>query len=290
MMTRILAPLTLVLVMFASPLLAQTINLRPNWKEGETVAFNMKTSSTLNMRANQVGLDTKQVTKQDIGMTLRVLQVRPEGGAEVELTFDHVAVEIEQVAGTAKYDSRNPDPTSPLSMPLSPLLTMKLKLTFDSDGRLTMIRGNDAAQSGVGGQILLSIAGTETIGRRVGFLTSPRRGVSTAKVGDSWTTDDTLSGDAFGEMKMVMTHTVKSFNDPMADIDIEGTLEIVSDQSSNPLTIEKADIDGAYDWDSELGMLKHLETTQDLLITGAVRGTDATVTTKQVTVINRVND
>lgn len=275
------------------PALAQpgrAVDLRPRWTKGSDSALVMKIDSK-NTVSSPIGLgESDQHITQEITLREHVLEVDPEKGAVVELTYERVKVKFDANVGAFDFDSddpegkNNPKPTRPPNKDgldfiddvaksqmvpyLKKIAGTKLKVTFDGDGKITAVDGGSGLM--VPG-MMGPVGGLSPTPKGLDALFGPISSVTTGdagrvKVGDTWTSADQLDLQPMGGLKMVTKHTLKKVTGDLADIAFVGSVEPASVAPSAPFKITSAAYDGTYSWNAKLGRLQGLTARQETSI------------------------
>lgn len=286
------------------------IDLRPKFKLGDQIRYTMNIDTSSDVKSPSLPeLDQKQVMRQEIGLLIRVVEAGDEG-ATIELVYERVKVAIESDAITAEYDSGAPGkstrpssrqpakkPASPPSQdPLSPgglgdmddadilAATMQgivgsvMTIKLDSAGNIVNVSG---------GGSLTPPGGVGAIGGQGGgswLVASPGQS-GFANLGETWSTTSTLGGTPLGDFKMITNYTLRSASGGRANIAISGGIE--SNASMSPggggggggAQIKDARYSGSYVWDTQLGQLREMQTTQSATVDGSGMGVPMTMRT-----------
>jgi|GEM_PF-4126330 len=235
------------------------IDLRPQFTQGQTLRYEIQ-QQTKNVNTG-AGFTVGQTTGQTIRLRLDVVSVGEEQ-TKADLTYERLAIEIKPTEGSmggrsGSFDSDKPaDPSNPLDSALRPLLKTSLHLTLDGDGNITEI----ASDGNPGTGIAAAMGGKEAVQFLVGRIVSPRHGSGRASVGQSWTNQDSLPLAPFGSLEMTTTHTLAGFDAPAAHVNLTSKVRFKSsgNGATGQMNLKKANITGAYEWDTETGSLQTL--------------------------------
>ena len=170
----------------------------------------------------------------------------------------------------------------------------KLTLKVDAGGNITSVTGGESLGGGMGG-----LGGVPGLGGGMGgpgmqqglaWLVSGPGQRGKAYVGESWTNDDTLSNTPVGSFKMTTKHTLRSFSHGLANLAFTGRIEMLSEGGgAGPLgfQVKNSRYDGTYQWDTDAGALKEMQTDMSVEMDGQAMGTpmnmksDTTFTVKR---------
>jgi hypothetical protein len=288
-MIRPLAGLAAVLLA-SSIVLAQpgrTVDLRPKWTKGAESTLVM-TIDSKNTVTSPMGLgESDQNVKQEITLREKVVEVDPERGAVVELTYERVKVKFDADAGSFEFDSADPqgkNSTAPKPRPqgdgmdfiddiaknamvphLQKIAGTKLKVTFDGDGKIISVDGGqNLAVPGLTGPVGGLAPTPKGLDGLFGPISSFTKGdPARVKQGESWTHNDQLELQPFGGLKMTTRHTVKKITGDNAEIAVIGNVEPASIAPGAPFRRTSATYDGSYQWDGRAGRLREMTLRQE---------------------------
>lgn len=126
---------------------AATVNLAPKFRPGETTTFEHEQRVIQSLEVQFVGAETLigDVTRR---FTMRVLEVRPDGGARVEMRLTRLAVHVEPPrVAVWDFDSNRPDsenPSDARARLLRRMLEIPILLSLDRTGAVESLGGDEA--------------------------------------------------------------------------------------------------------------------------------------------------
>jgi len=239
---------------------------------------------------------------------MRTMQVDESGVATVEVSYERVKLSIDSDDFKGSYDTAQPptttpSPTSPatrspatpttpsrpatppkqnhderenaetLALVVRPMLDSKLILKIDAAGNIL------SASGGTEMSPILSpgLEGMKGLGSRsgaglLGPIFTAKKSSGRARIGESWTNEDTLDASALGSMKMRTTHTLRSAGGGVANIDVVGLIDKTSESVSGPVQIKDTTFAGRYKWDTARGQLDSMDINQSVGIDLSVEG------------------
>lgn len=243
---------------------AGKISLRPRLKVNDEHRFKM----VLNIDGKQTGMgaEQKQMSKQEIGLVLRVKQAG-ETGSTLELVYESIKFVMESGDVKMEFDSASPaksDEMNPVAPMLRPIVGTTLTLQMDKNGNITSVKGGESLAGTPAADIAGQFTGDDVIKNLFGPIFSAKTDDGEAAIGETWTSDDTIESP-MGNMKIKMIKTLKSVSGGVAKIDLNGSVTL--DASANgPVSIKDSSIKGNVDWDTESGMLTGMQTQQKLIV------------------------
>lgn len=218
--------------------------------------------------------------KQEMVLVLRVKDADPLKGAEVDLTYESLKMSVTSPEFSGEYDSTKPKPPparrpagggdgialpsdfdDPLAMIGQMIVGQTLTLKVDADGKITSISGGQGIAGALGGGV--SGGAPKDL---FGSIFTPKAGKPTAEVGESWENVDVIDTGVLGKFKMTMRHTLRSAAGREAAIDLKGRIEPESVGGAGGTQVQDSTITGQYIWDTARGMIKRMETKQEVTI------------------------
>lgn len=292
----------------------------PGQTPGQSPGTKPKTPGGPSTPAQKPAADTStQVTEQEITLSEKVIDFKPEVGATVQLVYQRVKVKIKtEELGDFEYDSdaaKTPAPggnpgttpggksppgtpgkTPPGQLPppkkdpldaiieqavmpdYSGVVGTVLTLKVDPNGNITSVTGGEnLAKGGLMGAMGSLPANADSFKGLFGPIRpdaanstgKPSSKPGFAKVGDKWSTSDTVSVGPMGDMRLTTEHTVKSVKGTEAEIGVVGKAQSASlgNPGSTPgaapgghpsVTIPTSNYRGTYMWDSRRGQLRSM--------------------------------
>ncbi len=282
------------LIAFASaaPALAQEVDLRPRFKTGAETRFAMAITGANEFKAEAMpggGQSTK--IDQEIDFTLKVKEVTDDGIATVDLTYDRMVMNVSGMFDLS-FDSSKPtdeDAGNMLASALRPLIGSSLTMTIDRDGNITKVEGFDSLKLNPSAQQMAgTLATADGVKSTFGQVFSTRKSDGRANVGDTWTNVDSFSAGQMGTVKTSVKHTLKSHSGGMAKVDLVGDLAIEGGMMPE-LKLTTSEVTGNYIWDTEVGMLKSIETKQTSTMQGNAGSGDMTINNTSTMKLERKN-
>jgi hypothetical protein len=152
----------------------------------------------------------------------------------------------------------------------------------DRNGGITSVSGGDGLGGAMGGLGLPGGGGlvpspSQMANWLVAGIGGPgNRGF--ARVGESWTNSDSLSGTPVGAFAMKTTHTLKSAGGGAANLAFVGHIEPPSEGGQPDASagqVKSAAYSGAYVWDTGAGALRDMTSTMSVTLDGGVMGAKA---------------
>jgi hypothetical protein len=284
------------------------VDLRPKFRKGEDARFKLEMTSTNRTKtggastpaaptpskptpgrrgpqkppAPVTGDDaapsqTENVMKQEIGLRLHVTEAQPEGGAVVELVYESLKLSVQSDGVLSDFDSTKPpsknNADDPIAAMLKPMVGSVIKLKVDKDGNITDVSGgNGLVPSALLGDLGGGSGGGDAKSM-FGSLFSIKKGNGRARIGEKWTDVDVMESSPIGNFKMTTENTLKSAAGGKATVDFTGTMAPDSEGGAGNqglVQVKEAKYDGRYVWDTERGMLDHMDSHQNVVMDAKV--------------------
>lgn len=297
---------SVVTISAATPALGQEVDLRPKFEQGQVVRYKLEQNSTSKTSADRDKTkNTSSQMDQSIWIAMRTMQVDEKGVATVEVSYERVSLSIDSDEFKGAYDTavppaattpstpspstkspttkppatppaRNPDDrenAEMLAQVVRPMLDSKMTLKIDAAGNIISATGgaglSPSSLAGLDG--LKSLPSSSNAGL-LGPIFTAKKSSGRARIGESWTSDDTLDASVLGSMKMRTTHTLRSASGGMANVDIAGLIDKSSEGKSGPLQIKDSTFAGRYRWDTAKGQLESMDINQSIAMEIAIEG------------------
>lgn len=172
--------------------------------------------------------------------------------------------------------TRNPDDrenAEMLALAVRPMLDSKMTLKIDAAGNIISATGGAglSPSSLVGLDGLKSLPSNSNAGL-LGPIFTAKKSSGRARIGESWTSDDTLDASVLGSVKMRTTHTLRSAAAGIASVDLAGMIDKSSEGKSGPLQIKDSTFAGRYKWDTAKGQLESMDINQSIAMEIAIEG------------------
>jgi hypothetical protein len=168
---------------------------------------------------------------------------------------------------------------------VGPMVGTTITVKTDKAGAITSVSGGETLGGNLGG--LGSLAGAGLVpnpSQLANWLVSGLGGPGNqgyARVGETWTDNDALSGTPVGAFRMTTKHTLKSAAGGSANVTFVGHIEPASEASqpggagSSAGQVQKAAYNGSYVWDTRGGSLAEMNTAMSVTLDGGVMGAKA---------------
>lgn len=250
---------------------ARVIDLRPRFKLGQEIRFDIalsdrevtkpgeKPASKAPASAPKAAPKAATFT-EEVGLRLKVSRIDPDGSCTLDTTIESFKMRGNGPVGEIDFDStRAPKPGDPFEEVFRSITKVALKVQVDRDGEVRSItpQGDGAGASALG----QAFTGGDMFRSLVGPISSPRRGATSASVGETWTEESSMGGSA-GSWTLEVTKTLRSVQGSRATIDMKGRAKL-DPASIGAAPGANAQSDTVYEgqaiWDAELGMLERFE-------------------------------
>lgn len=279
--------------------LGQEVDLRPKFVPGQVERYTLEQNSSAKTTSNRDKTkNTTSQTDQTIWVALRTMRVDEAGVATVEVSCERIKLAIHSDDFKGSYDSDQatnapaPSPGTParpatptkhgpderdnaemLAAIVRPMLGSRLTLKIDAAGNILSATGGAelSPSSLIGVEGLKSLPSRSGAGL-LGPIFTAKKSSGRARIGESWTSDDTIDASALGPMKMRTTHTLRSVSGGVANVDVSGRIDKASEGSSGPVQIKDSSFAGRYRWDTARGVLESLDINQSVGMEVSIEG------------------
>ena len=284
---RHLIPAAALLFTVASPLSAQTVEIKPRWQVGK------KISQTMHMDQGSTIAIGEQKMEQKVGMTMdSTMTVRAhENGKHkrVTLKYERVAMDMNMAGQEMKYDSAKADDAAadPLGMgkALGVFVGKEIKFVLDEKDEVLDVENLDAMMKEMAaanpmaamlGQMFNKDA-MKNMMRQSSLYGSPGKPV---KAGDAWPYVFSMAMAPLGKVSMTGNYTMKGQSDhggvKCAELALTGKLAIEAapaDASADPgaaslqalgLSASGGTLSGTVWFDPALGISRDAQMTQEI--------------------------
>jgi hypothetical protein len=252
--------------------------------------------------------ESKSTTTQDFVLVFRPKSVAENGEATVDVVFESIKMKVESDWMTDEFDSTKPpkpaskqpaDPlsefagTPPLEQALRPLVGETITLTVDSSGNVTKVEGGEKIAA-LFGQAGGGLPGSPNSGGGAkslfGSIFTIDKTRPTARVGDTWTTRDTIDLSLTGPLEMSTTYSVMSARGGRATVGIKGSMQNATAAwtPGAPFKINAMTHEGSFVWNTEDGFVESMASTQKLDAELKLGGAAGKASSVQKTTVTRV--
>jgi hypothetical protein len=163
-----------------------------------------------------------------------------------------------------------------LGLIVGPMVGTTITVKTDSSGSITSVTGGESlggSMGGMGGSMM------PNPGAMANWLVAGLGGPGNkgfARVGETWTNTDGLSGTPVGAFKMTTRHTLKSASGGLASVSFSGGIE-PSTEGTQPGgggigQVQSASYAGTYGWDTSSGSLRDMATDMRVTLDGGLMG------------------
>ncbi len=281
---RHIVPAATLIFASASPLCAQTVEIKPRWQVGKKFFQTMQMDQASTMSFGEQKMEQKVGTTMDTTMTVRA----HENGKDkrVAVKYERIAMSMNMAGQEMKYDSATPadaasDPLG-IGKSFGAFLGKEIKMVVDEKDEVVEVENLDAMMkelaasnpmAGALGQMFNKDA-MKNMMRQGTLYASPGKPV---KAGDSWPFQFAMPLPAVGNVDLDGTYTLKSIGDhagvKCAEIAVMGKLGMnVGDAKADPanplsqmgLKVDGGKVAGTLWFDPALGICRDVKMTQEM--------------------------
>ncbi len=199
-------------------------------------------------------------------------------------------------SGDPLKDLGDLDMSGTLALIVGPMVGTTITVKTDRAGAITSVSGGETLGGSFGGLGGLGGALVPSPTAVANWLVSGLGGPGNkgfARVGETWTNTDALSGTPVGAFSMKTTHTLKSATGGSANVSFIGAIEPFS-QGAAPGgggasigQVQSASYNGSYVWDTRSGALAEMGTDMRVVLDAAAAGTKARMTSQTQVKVRR---
>lgn len=284
------------------------VALTPRFIKGSTTRYALQiVTDQKNTCPQEPDLGGTQKLDQGFDLALKVVESSEERSV-IELSVERVRLGMSNDSAAATVDSGPPaKPGAPAPTPAKPkaqtpddreleellqaqaarMIGEKMTITTDSAGKITKVSGGSlgldpvallggGGDAGGGGGAAPSTPGAaEGGGGALQWLISGASGQpSHARVGQTWTNQDSLGQTPLGDFRMTTKYAVQSVRAGKAEIRFTGAIGGPEEarSPSQAVQIKRSNYSGAYAWDGRAGQLSRMSATMETEIEANLSG------------------
>ena len=284
---RHLIPVAALLFTAASPVSAQTVEIKPRWQVGKKISQSTQMDQTSTMAFGDQKMEQKIGVTMDTSMSIRAHENGK--GKRATVRYDRIAMDMNMMGQAMKYDSAKAGDASadPLGLgkSLGIVVGKEIKIVLDEKDEVVDVENLDAMlkdmaaanpMAGMLGQIFSKDA-MKNLVRQGTLYGAPGKPV---KAGDSWPFTLSMPMPPLGKVSMDGTYTMKGQGDrggaKCAELAMVGKLAIETaaagasaDAGANPLaalgvTASGGTMTGTLWFDPALGICREALLNQDI--------------------------
>ncbi len=293
------------------------VDLRPKFVEGREARYTMRSTSKSTSEPVKKGRDAKPSTKneleQEIGLLVRTTKVNEDGSAELQVVYESLKIKGRGEGYELDFDSTKSKKPSDGSLEdqivdgvidslLRGIVGTTLDLNVDASGTITSVTGGGAlgalanspfeSDADLSGLLNQAPGGGQNNGLDWIIGSSSSGDAAHRRVGEQWANHDKLAGGGtpIGSFDMLTTHTLKRVRGRTAEVAFVSVLESAASRGNAGAKsgqLDKARADGTYRWDTELGELDEMTSTQTSTITVGEGEEAARLTSEQKVRVER---
>jgi hypothetical protein len=265
---------------------SEKVDLKPKFKAGQKAMYRFE--QTTNVVQNVPGMSEgmKQDMVQNFDAEMRVKEIAEDGTATLEIEYKTMKLGMTSPMGSMEYDSAKPgadDAGNPIAGAIKPLIGMIVTAKVDKAGQVKETSADTSKLVGPAAQMAKQMLAPEQIKSMFGRIIALKEGPTEVAVGDTWTTVDSMTQGGL-KMKISMDKKLEKVEGAAATISMKGTMTSEKDakdpQSAMAPDVTDAKIDGSAVWDTELGAVKTIESTQTLKLKSQMGDQDVKTVSK----------
>lgn len=262
------------------------VDLKPKFKAGQksTYRFEQTTNVVQNVPGMSEGM--KQDLVQNFDAEMRVKEIAEDGTATIEIEYKSMKLAISSPMGTMEFDSAKPgadDGANPIAGAVKPLIGMVVTAKVDKSGQVKETSADTSKLAGPAAQMAKQMVSADQVKSMFGRIIALKEGPTEVAVGEKWTTVDAISQGGM-KMKVSMDKTLEKLEGASATISMKGTMTAEKDekdpQAAMSPELSNAKIDGSAVWDTEVGAVKSIESTQTLTVKSDMGSQDVKTVSK----------
>ena len=245
------AALLLTAIAVAAPALAQTVELRYKWKQGDVISYRTVVRTTSSSTGGPRGPETfEQTLSQTVKLTVAAVDV--DGTATLRQSIEAVSMDVATPAGKIAYDSTKPVPADDprvqsMARTLGAMVGEAISVTMTTTGAVRRIDGGarvaeklignlprDPMSGGLAQNIKAMLS--EDALRSSLEQSFARLPAQPVKAGDTWTSEQSVGADATGKIVGKSTFTLKA---------VEGTGDAAAARIAVSLALHQENVPSA---------------------------------------------
>jgi hypothetical protein len=235
---------------------------------------------------------------RQMGRVARKVVSADEKGVTLSMKFERLYLQTAVGTNVMYYDTNDgdaPAKVNDLTGPAKECLSREIVVKLDKDGEVVSVTGNenkDAGPDGKGGakapQSVLGDAMVRKMWRPMYRLDKPGL---TAKVGETWTTQDQSADATLGTFSLAIHNELKSAADGVAVISAVADVEHAQATGSMAMRsmLTEKNVTGEFEWDLVKGNLRSWTTVQEMKLDVDRAGTKVIMGSKVTTKFQRAD-
>lgn len=221
----------------------------------------------------QTSADTEAV------VLLKVTEVG-DSGVKMDMVLESIKTTMKNLDGTHEFDSAraedDKDKDNPAMQAFKPIVGGVLKLTADKDGLITAVQTPEMAiPMGSARPYVEEWIGGDRVKARWNAILHARRGSGSAKVGETWSSDDSsVARQIGGRFETIVSHTLKTVEGDAARVESTGSMRLVplTENAKLQMEVKGSEISGASDWSLKDGLARKFTQNQKYTLQGNMQG------------------
>ena len=284
---RHLIPVAALLFTAASPLSAQTVEIKPRWQVGKKISQSTHLDQTSTMAIGDQKMEQKVGMTMDTSMSIRAHENGK--GKRVTVKYDRIALDINMMGQAMQYDSAKAgdaaaDPLG-LGKSVGVIVGKEIKLVLDEKDEVLEVENLDAmlkemAAANPMAAMLGPMFGKDAMKNMIRYGTLYGAPGKPVKAGDSWPFTFAMPMPPLGNISMAGTYTMKGQGDrggaKCAELALNGKVAIETapagapaDAAANPLaalgvTMSGGTFTGTLWFDPALGLCREALMNQEM--------------------------
>jgi len=268
---------------------ADAATLRWQFKEGETLHYQMEQSTVTQLKAAN-GQDIKTTNNQTIDMTWKIGKVT-DGAADITQTIDRIRTKIDAPFGAFDYDSKSgKEPEGPIAAGVVPTLKLLVGATFKykmsargelsdvqvPDGLVNKLKEASPAAAAAAGGMFTEEGLKNMINES--SLSLPAEDLAKGK---SWSRPTKMPPSPIGTMTLDKTYTYEGASDGLEKLSLK--VDIKLDPPTNPnfdVKIGDQKGEGALLFDNNAGRVSSSKVSEKVAMKIAVQNQQIEQTTE----------
>ena len=251
----------------------ESVDLSPKWENGAEARYTYRAHSRTD-RVPAMKAEQQQKTRQEMRIRRKVVSTGPEG-TELELVFERIVVVAMSGKMFIRSDTNEPmDPerANSLDPVVRPAANKPIRVRLGPDSRVLAIENIPTGIDADGNPMRL-VVDEELVRNSLAAMYSMEKSTPTARIGERWTTNETLPASESAELQIVHTRRLTAASESTATTESTAIADVrpIGTSATRPPLLVDFSCTTKHEWDHAAGRLRWMTLEQKVETHGVVR-------------------
>lgn len=252
----------------------ESVDLSPKWEKDAEARYTYRAHSTRTDRVPAMRAEQQQKTRQEMRIRRKVVSTGPEG-TELELVFERIVVVAMSGKMFIRSDTNEPmDPerANSLDPVVRPAANKPIRVRLGPDSRVLAIENVPTGIDADGNPMRL-VVDDELVRNSLAAMYSMEKSTPTARIGERWTTNETLPASESAELQIVHTRRLTAASESTATAESTAIADVrpIGTSGARPPLLVDFSCTTRHEWDHAAGRLRWMTLEQKVETHGVVR-------------------